>query len=102
MLSWMRRLIETRERCRAVGRGCHRVLEVDDPAVFANRYEGGDEPNVVAVHDLADEPRTVTLPIEGFEPIFGDADFEPGPASDGTTVSPPAYGYCWLRGPESD
>ncbi|HAG83522.1 MAG TPA: trehalose synthase, partial [Cyanobacteria bacterium UBA12227] len=76
------------------------ILETDEPSVFAHccEWEGN---TVVAVHNLAKQPCTVTLKSQEFNPkhlieIFRDQQYEP---LDGNSLTIPlgAYGYRWFR-----
>ena len=63
LLNWFERLIRRRRECPEIGFGTMTILDVGADAVFAHRcdWEGA---TVVAVHELAGEPVSVTLPVE--------------------------------------
>ncbi len=99
-LNWMERLVRVRRECPEWGWGAWRMLETGEPSVFAHRCEwrGGV---VIAVHNLADHPRDVTLTVEEPEAehlvdLLGDRRYEP---VDGGfhRVQLEGFGYRWFR-----
>jgi maltose alpha-D-glucosyltransferase/alpha-amylase len=101
LLNWITLLIRRYRETPELSWGECTVLEVNAPAVFAHRseYEGGA---VVAVHNFADTPVEVTLPIAGAGPGVRVADLLSGETSeveaDGSLrYSLDGYGSCWLR-----
>jgi maltose alpha-D-glucosyltransferase/alpha-amylase len=62
MLNWMERLIRVRKECPEIGVGTCHLMPIDDPAILACCYEldGGQ---VVALHNLSREPRTLKLDL---------------------------------------
>ncbi|MBS3941420.1 MAG: alpha-amylase family protein [Actinobacteria bacterium] len=62
LLNWMQRLIRKRRETPEFGWGAWDVLDAGDDAVLAHRcaWEGG---TVLALHNLADAPREITLRI---------------------------------------
>src|SRR4051794_5490713 len=82
LLNWFERLIRRRRECPEIGFGTMTVLDVGVDSVFAHRcdWEGA---TVVAVHQLAGEPVSVTLPVDdGLElvALFGQGE-HPLPAT---------------------
>jgi maltose alpha-D-glucosyltransferase/alpha-amylase len=63
LLSFVERLIGTRKECPEIGWGECEVVETDDPGAFAHvcRRDGR---GVLAVHNLAGEPTTATVPVD--------------------------------------
>ncbi|MEA3335348.1 MAG: maltose alpha-D-glucosyltransferase [Chloroflexota bacterium] len=96
----IRRFIAVRKQHKVFGRGDLVFLEPADLAVLAylRAFEGEV---VLAVHNLTDSHRTVTLPsvdFEGAQPVDLLRD-EPWPAASATSyeITLPPYGYLWLR-----
>ncbi len=100
LLNWIERVIRIRQQCPELGRGECGILETDEPSVFAHccQWEGN---TVVAVHNLAKQPCTVTLKSKDFNPkhlieIFRDQQYEPLDENS-LTIPLGAYGYRWFR-----
>ena len=100
LLNWIERVIRIRQQCPELGRGECGILETDEPSVFAHccEWEGN---TVVAVHNLAKQPCTVTLKSQEFNPkhlieIFRDQQYEPLDENS-LTIPLGAYGYRWFR-----
>ena len=100
LLNWIERVIRIRQQCPELGRGECGILETDEPSVFAHccEWEGN---TVVAVHNLAKQPCTVTLKSKDFNPkhlieIFRDQQYEPLDENS-LTIPLGAYGYRWFR-----
>ena len=95
LLMWMERLIRRRRECPELGWGATTVLDSGDSAVFAHRAEW-QESAIVAVHSLAEAPRTVR--IESKHPLvdlFGHDELKP---SRGRVEVPLGrYGARWFR-----
>ncbi len=104
LLWWMRRLVAQRKLHPALGRGAFELLDAPDPAlaVFLNTYEGDV---VVAVHNLAETPRSGELPIprlagRTLRLVFGGRSCAPAPVGtecDGRAlpVALGAHGFAW-------
>ncbi|TDV44309.1 alpha-amylase family protein [Actinophytocola oryzae] len=92
LLNWMERLIRQRKECPEFGWGKLELLHTKG-AVLVHRCVW-DGTAVVAVHNLGDEPATVTLPKDctEFRDLFGDDDAEPG-----EKITVEAYGFRWFR-----
>ena len=100
MLNWMQRAIRMRRENPEIGRGDWTVIDAKEPSVFAYRcdWEGG---TVVAVHNLASRPCTVSIDIEHSLPgpvieIFGDSE-KAGAGDEPTHIELAGYGYRWFR-----
>jgi trehalose synthase len=76
LLNWFERLIRRRRECPELGFGELTLLETGAPSVFAHRCDWEDE-TIVAVHELAGRPVSVSLPIEdglALADLFGPAE----------------------------
>ena len=98
LLNWAERLIRQRKECPELGWGAWRVLDVDQPCVFAHRcdWEGS---TVLALHNLSSEPCSATLDaddLEGLVDLFADGDYEP-PGEAALEIELEGYGYRWFR-----
>lgn len=100
LLNFMRRLIRARKNCPEIGAGTLSILDSGDPHVFAHRcdHEGR---SVVAVHNLSNEHRVVSLRLRGerMKPraeLFSEAGVRPLP-DDLDSVQLGPYGYRWFR-----
>jgi maltose alpha-D-glucosyltransferase / alpha-amylase len=100
LLNWMERVIRIRQQCPELGRGKWCILETDEPSVFAHCCEWEGD-TVLAVHNLAQQPCTVTLKSSNLNPkhlieLLRDQQYKP---LDGNSLSIPlkAYGYRWFR-----
>ncbi|MBE9093320.1 alpha-amylase family protein [Tychonema sp. LEGE 07203] len=98
LINWVERAIRIRKQFPEFGRGKWHVLETDSPSVFAHScdWEGR---TVIAVHNLADKPCSVTLKSNEYTnmfDLFGDRQYE---SLDAHSPSIPleAYGYRWFR-----
>ena len=100
LFNWMQRLVHVRKENPEIGWGTFELVETAPQSVLAHRCAHGGS-GVTAVHNLAGEEATVSLPASDaaratdvfadrrYEPLDGDGDgFE-------FTLSP--YGYRWLR-----
>ena len=98
LLAWMERAIRTRKRVDAMAAGTFRILEADDPGVFAHACFDG-EAGLMAVHNLSDEDVTVTVDVSGIE---GDSLCRvlgpPGRHPIGSTleIELGGYGFRWF------
>ncbi|MFB6141077.1 MAG: alpha-amylase family protein [Halosimplex sp.] len=97
-LQWFTRAVRTRREHSAFGRGSATVLETDHESVLCHRLDGREGERVLAAHNLADEPATVSVDAAGEEPvrIFGDGRSEFAGA-DPLEVDLAEHGYLWLR-----
>ncbi|HBL10695.1 MAG TPA: trehalose synthase [Cyanobacteria bacterium UBA11162] len=100
LLNWIERVIRIRQQCPELGRGECGILETDEPSVFAHCCQW-ESNTVVAVHNLAKQPCTVTLKSKDFNPkhlieIFRDQQYEPLDENS-LTIPLGAYGYRWFR-----
>ena len=99
LLNWMERAIRARRDLPEFGWGETRILDVEDPAVFAHlcAWRGGA---VLAVHNFSEEARAVTLDLSDYEArdlidLLGDKRYEDvGGAHE---VKLEGYGYRWFR-----
>jgi maltose alpha-D-glucosyltransferase / alpha-amylase len=100
MLNWMERLIRVRKECPEIGAGTCHLMPIDDPAILAHCCElnGGQ---VVAVHNLAREPRTLKLDLadhgaRGIIDLLGDQPYAPLEGAR-HELELEGYGYRWFR-----
>jgi maltose alpha-D-glucosyltransferase/alpha-amylase len=100
LLNWIERLIRIRQQCPELGRGKWCILETDEPSVFAHccEWEGN---TVLAVHNLAKQPCTVSLKSKDFKPkhlmeLFANRQYEPFDGHS-SSIELDAYGYRWFR-----
>ncbi len=99
LVSWMERAIRMRKECPEFGWGTWEIIDTGNPCVFAHRCEWRDGV-VMAVHNLAQEPCTVTLKIDDdakrLIELLGDQPYE---AIEGASqdVHLEGYGYRWFR-----
>ena len=81
LLQWMRRIIWCRRERPELGWGSVTLVDTATPSIFAHRsdWEGG---TVVAVHNLGEEPASVTLElgedVVGVEDVLGTCEREGG------------------------
>jgi glycosidase len=107
LLSFMKLLISRYRECPELGWGEFRVLEQPHASVLAHVCSW-DDGTLVAVHNLGDEPRTVSLTLEGCDAthrLEGLLTSGSTPVSEKGEVelALEGYGYRWLRvvGPDS-
>ncbi|MBE9185706.1 alpha-amylase family protein [Microcoleus sp. LEGE 07076] len=98
LINWIDRAIRIRKQCPEFGRGKWHVIETDSPSVFAHccNWEGR---TLLAVHNLADKPCSVTLKSNEYTnlcDLFGDRQYESLDA-DSPSIPLQAYGYRWFR-----
>lgn len=98
LLNWMERAIRTRKQCPEFGYGKWRILDTDEPCVFAHccEWEGRA---VIALHNLADKPCTATLKSNGYthlSDLFSDRQYDSLDV-DSRSIPLEAYGYRWFR-----
>ncbi len=99
LLNWMERAIRARRDLPEFGWGKTRILDVQDPAVFAHlcAWRGGA---VLAVHNFSGEARAVTLDLSDYEArdlidLLGDKRYENVGGSHEVKLE--GYGYRWFR-----
>jgi maltose alpha-D-glucosyltransferase / alpha-amylase len=94
MLEHMQRLVRVRRLCPEIGWGDCRVVETEEPSVLGLRYDwrGG---SVLALHNLADKPASVTLDEDKATPLLCSEE-EPKSGRVGS-VELGGYGFCWFR-----
>jgi len=100
LLSWFERMLRTLAECPEFGAGECTVLDVQNDAVVALRFDGPTG-SVLALTNLRDEPFKVQVPPQRgvahvpFD-VFGNRQY-PEPAPDLSTVELAGYGYRWIR-----
>jgi maltose alpha-D-glucosyltransferase/alpha-amylase len=99
LLSWFERMLRTLRECPEFGSGTCTVLDPDDDAVLALRFDC-PQGTVLALTNLADAPRTVGV---GEQPgtteprdVFADRRYDPAP-SDLSSIELDGWGYRWIR-----
>jgi len=98
LINWMERAIRVRKQCPEFGWGEWTILETDEPAVFAHSCEWQGK-TVIALHNLADKPCTVSLKANNYThlfDLFGDRQYD-SLNGDLSSVPLSAYGYRWFR-----
>ena len=96
---WMKRLIATRNRFQALGRGTFELLHPDNRKVLAFTRTYNDE-HILVVANLSRFVQTVELDLSAFKgmvpvEIFGRTQFPPiGESSYFLSISP--YGFYWF------
>lgn len=101
LLKWLENLIRTRKDCPEFGWGEWSVVETGDEAVFAHRcqWRGGA---VVAVHNLSEEPREVSLDLSErdanrlIDLLRSEREYEPLDG-DKKRIALEGYGFRWFR-----
>lgn len=102
LLNWMERVMRRRRESPEIGFGEGHLLEGDDDAVFAHRCDW-ERSSIMAVHNLAGEPRQVKINVD---PPMDDAvlddllnhDAETLPLDGGIlSLQLDRYGYRWFR-----
>ena len=101
LMNWMERAIRTRKECPEFGWGKWKIIETDQPSVFAHRCDWQGK-TVVAVHNLAKEPCTVSLTLsEASHPkthwldLLEDQAYKPMQPEHSFDLE--GYGYRWMR-----
>ncbi len=100
LLNWMGQLIRTRKENPAFGFGYLRIIETNDPAVFAHVCQWEDRA-VLAIHNLSPEPRTVMLDLASYTivhliDLLGEQQYKTD--SNGIAyVEIEDYGFRWFR-----
>ncbi|HZR94586.1 MAG TPA: alpha-amylase family protein [Gaiellaceae bacterium] len=96
LLRFMIRMIRLRKQCPEIGWGEWRIVPTRTPSVLAVAYDWRGT-TIVCVHNLAAEPREVTLSL-GSEPLSDLVDVEEITADGGRhRLALGPYGYRWLR-----
>jgi len=95
LLRWLIGMIRVRKQCPEIGSGKWRALATRRPGVLALRYDLAGR-GVVCVHNLADEPVEVTLPVDGdLESLLGHERSTARGGRHRVRLEP--YGYAWYR-----
>ncbi len=100
LLNWIERAIRLRKEHPEFGRGDWRILDTDDPVVFAHSCQWQDR-TIIAVHNLSSKSREIKLDLRDYNnqhilDLFGDCQALPI-QSNAYTINLEAYGYRWLR-----
>ena len=98
LFNWIQRLVHVRKQNPSVGWGEFDLVETSPPGVMVHRC-GWEDADVIAVHNLGDEPTDVSFQLEGsprLVDVFANTRYESlGESPYEFTVDP--YGYRWLR-----
>lgn len=98
LLNFVEHLIGTRHETPEIGWGEMTILETAAPGVFAHRFDH-EGTTIGIAHNLADEPATVTLDLDGSGPpldLLGRGEIRP--VGDGRfEVDLDGYGYRWFQ-----
>jgi maltose alpha-D-glucosyltransferase/alpha-amylase len=98
MLSWMERAIRTRKQYPEFGSGKWKIVETDEPSVFAcSSQQNGN--TVIAVHNLSPQPRTITLKSVEYShllDVFGDRPYEQMDCNS-QAIEVSGYSYRWFQ-----
>lgn len=100
LLNWIERAIRLRKECPEFGWGAWRILETEDPVVFAHSCQWQDR-TILAVHNLSAEPRDIKLDLRDYQnqhilDLLGNR--QAMPIEDNSHhVELEGYGYRWLR-----
>ena len=96
-LNWMERAINARKECIEFGYGDYEIIKADHAAVFVHacQYKTG---MALALHNLTDQPLTVTLDkhFDHLIEYFGDQQYEPMQEKTKQLRLGP-FGYRWFR-----
>jgi maltose alpha-D-glucosyltransferase/alpha-amylase len=96
-LNWMERIISVRKECIEFGYGDYKIIDVDHQGIFAHvsHYKSG---MALAVHNLTDQPLTVTLDqyYDHLIEYFSDQSYEPVQKKTKQLQLGP-FGYRWFR-----
>ncbi|WP_206054808.1 alpha-amylase family protein [Nitrosococcus wardiae] len=100
LLNWIERLMHTRKENPEFGFGHCRIAKTGDPAVFAHTCEW-EEGIVLAVHNLSDQPRTVTLDLSDYKAnqlldILGDHKYS-SITNGAPRIELQGYGFRWFQ-----
>ena len=100
LLNWIERAIRLRKECPELGSGDWRILETDDPAVFAHSCQWQNR-TILAVHNLSSKAREIKLDLRDDKhqhilDLLGDRQATPI-QDDSHHVELEGYGYRWLR-----
>ncbi|HEY9875242.1 MAG TPA: alpha-amylase family protein [Candidatus Obscuribacterales bacterium] len=100
LLNWMERAIRMRKECPEFGWGTWEIIDTGNPCVLAHRceWQGGV---VIAVHNLAKEPCSVTLKLQDKDgkrwiDLLGDRPYH-AIEDISQDVQLEGYGYRWFR-----
>jgi maltose alpha-D-glucosyltransferase/alpha-amylase len=100
LLNWIERAIRLRKECPEFGWGDWRILETNEPVVFAHSCQWQNR-TIVAVHNLSSKARAIQLDLRDYKhqhilDLLGDRQATPI-QDDSHHVELEGYGYRWLR-----
>jgi len=99
LLERIKRLIDARTMCTEIGHGDYHIVDVEPKEVFVHRMDHRNTV-LIAAHNSATEPRTVTasfeVPAGAAADVVGPGEYE---IADGEiTFELDACDYVWVRG----
>ncbi|MGH7257585.1 MAG: alpha-amylase family glycosyl hydrolase, partial [Nitrospiraceae bacterium] len=97
LLNWMKRLIVVRRQSPEWGWGAVRIIETEEPGLFAHECEWKGN-RLIAFHNLAAKPCSIRLPRERdttLLPLLGT--MQPDFSHPSSLLEMDAYGFLWLR-----
>lgn len=98
LINWMERVIRTRKQYPEFGQGEWRIIDTNDPCIFAHQCEWQGK-TVIALHNLSDKECTATLKLDKdiyLTDTFGDRQYE-SIECNSCSIELSAYGYRWFR-----
>jgi maltose alpha-D-glucosyltransferase/alpha-amylase len=97
LLTWFERMLHTLRECPEIGRGEHHEVKTDNDHVLAHVAQDGVGA-VLFVHNLADEPCTVSVQLaKPARPVVVASDHAQPPDVDLDAMTLDGYGYRWVR-----
>jgi maltose alpha-D-glucosyltransferase / alpha-amylase len=100
VLNGMRHMVQIRKRSKALGRGSHRFLHVENPAILAILREHEEEA-VLAIHNLSEQPQDIQLELAEFagrQPFGQIAERSfPQITTEPYHLTLEPYAYHWLK-----
>ncbi len=105
LLNWFDQIIRIRKQCPEIGGGIWKIIDTNQPSVFAHCCEWKDQ-GMLAVHNLAEQACDVTLESDSCSclvDLFSDRPYDPldeplgEPSSNPQVIPLGSYGYRWFR-----
>ncbi len=97
LLNWFDQIIRIRKQHPEIGWGKWKIIETDQPSVFAHCCEWKNKA-VLTVHNLSEQACTVTLKSDAYDhliDLFGDRPYKSSQHLQ--PISLQSYGYRWFR-----
>jgi maltose alpha-D-glucosyltransferase/alpha-amylase len=96
LLSWFRRAVQVRKESPEIGNGSWEPIATGTQSVFALRFDGSGG-TITVLHNLSDQPARARVNGRDLVDVFSDREYDP----PGKTVELDAYGFRWLRPPDT-